>query len=149
VLCWRPRSKKGHKKKKGKRGKKGQTVDWNSSCAHGSSARAGFCWCCSRPERWSTDLAPLAVPTCTRAAIHLTGKDGNVLPAVPTIHHVIDRARIFHSHGARHGAMRVGITAPGQAQNTIEKEPQTASLSRICWDQSTVDPLNLLFSGAA
>jgi hypothetical protein len=28
----------------------------------------------------------------------------NLLPAVPTIHHVIDRARIFHSHGARHGA---------------------------------------------
>jgi hypothetical protein len=28
----------------------------------------------------------------------------NVLPADPTIHHVIDRARIFHSHGARHGA---------------------------------------------
>jgi hypothetical protein len=28
----------------------------------------------------------------------------NVLAAVPTIHHVIDRARIFHSHGARHGA---------------------------------------------
>jgi hypothetical protein len=33
---------------------------------------------------------------------------------------------------------RVGITAPGQAQNTIEKEPQTPSLRRICWDQSTV-----------
>jgi uncharacterized oligopeptide transporter (OPT) family protein len=28
----------------------------------------------------------------------------NILPAVPTIHHVIDRAWIFHSHGARHGA---------------------------------------------
>jgi hypothetical protein len=119
-------------------GSRGQTVDWNSSCAHGSSARAGLCWCCPRPERWSTDLAPLAGPICTRAAIQLTGKDGNVLPAVPTIHHVIDGARIFHSHGARHGAMRVGITAPGQAQNTIEKQPQTASLRRICWDQSTV-----------
>jgi hypothetical protein len=35
----------------------------------------------------------MAVANCTRAAIHLTGKDGNVLPAVPTIHHVIDRAR--------------------------------------------------------
>jgi integrase len=45
----------GHKKR-------GQTVDWNSSCAHGSSARAGLCWCCPRPERWSTDFAPLAVP---------------------------------------------------------------------------------------
>jgi hypothetical protein len=33
---------------------------------------------------------------------------------------------------------RVGITAPGQARNTIEKEPQTASLRRIYWDQSTV-----------
>jgi hypothetical protein len=28
----------------------------------------------------------------------------NVLPAAPTIHHMMDRARIFHSHGARHGA---------------------------------------------
>jgi hypothetical protein len=28
----------------------------------------------------------------------------NVLLAVPTMHHVNDRARIFHSHGARHGA---------------------------------------------
>ena len=54
--------------------KRGQTVDWNSSCADGSSARAGLCWCCPRPERWSTDLAHLAVPICTRAAIHLTGK---------------------------------------------------------------------------
>jgi hypothetical protein len=27
----------------------------------------------------------------------------DVLPAVATIHHVIDRARIFQSHGARHG----------------------------------------------
>jgi hypothetical protein len=34
--------------------------------------------------------------------------------------------------------MRVGITAAGQAQNTIEKEPQTAPL--ICWDQTTADP---------
>src|ERR1017187_1362104 len=58
----------------------------------------------------------------------------NVLPAVPTIHHVIDRARKLHSHGARHGAMRVGITAPGQAKKTIEKQPQTAPLRR---DQST------------
>jgi hypothetical protein len=62
----------------------------------------------------------------------------NVLPAVPTIHHMIDRAGIFHSHGARHGAMRFEITASGQAQNTIEKQPQTASLRHICWDQSTV-----------
>jgi hypothetical protein len=67
----------------------------------------------------------------------------HVLPAVPTIHYVIDcarifQARIFHSHSARHGPMRVGITAPGQAQNAIEKQPQTASLRRICWDQSTV-----------
>ena len=54
--------------------KRGQTVDWHSSCAHGSSARAGLCWCCPRPERWSTELAPLAGPICTRAAIHLTGK---------------------------------------------------------------------------
>ena len=42
--------------------KRGQTVDWNSSCAHGSSARAGWCWCCPPPQRWSTDLAPLAMP---------------------------------------------------------------------------------------
>jgi hypothetical protein len=28
----------------------------------------------------------------------------NVLPAVPTINHVIDRARKLHFHGARHGA---------------------------------------------
>ena len=41
---------------------------------HGSSARAGLCWRGPRPERWSPDLAPLAVPSCTRAAIHLTGK---------------------------------------------------------------------------
>ncbi len=53
---------------------KGSAVDWNSSCAQGSSARTSLCWCCPRPERWSTDLAPLAVPICTRAAIHLTGK---------------------------------------------------------------------------
>jgi hypothetical protein len=45
-----------------KHGKRGQTVDCNSSCAHGSSACAGLCWCCPRPERWSTDLAPSAVP---------------------------------------------------------------------------------------
>ena len=53
---------------------KSQTVDWNSSCAYGSSARAGLCWCCPRPERWSADLAPLAAPICTRAAIHLIGR---------------------------------------------------------------------------
>jgi hypothetical protein len=51
------------------------------------------------------------------------------------LHHVIDRARKRHSHGARRGPMRVGITAPDQAQKTIEKHPQTASLR---WDQSTV-----------
>jgi hypothetical protein len=34
--------------------------------------------------------------------------------------------------------MGVGIAAPGQAQNTIEKETQTTSLRRICWDQSAV-----------
>ena len=78
------------------------------------------------------------MPICTRAAIHLTGKDENILAAVPIIHHVIDPARIFHSHGARHGAMRVGITAPGQAQTSIEKQPRPTSLRRICWDQSTV-----------
>src|ERR1039458_2868257 len=33
---------------------------------------------------------------------------------------------------------RVGITAPGRAKKTIEKQPQTASLRRTCWDQSTV-----------
>ena len=37
-------------------------------------------------------------------AVHII--DENVLPAVPTIYHVIDRVRIFHSHGARHGARR-------------------------------------------
>jgi hypothetical protein len=86
-----------------KHGAMSTAIKWNSSCAHGSSARAGLCWCCPRLERWSTDLAPLAVPIYTHAAIHLTGKDGNVLPAVPTIHQLINRARIFHSHGARHG----------------------------------------------
>jgi hypothetical protein len=30
--------------------------------------------------------------------------DENVLAAVHTTHHVIERARIFDSHGARHGA---------------------------------------------
>jgi hypothetical protein len=45
---------------------------------------------------------------------------------------------IFQSHGARHGPMRVGITTPGQAKKTIEKQPQTASLRRTYWDQSTV-----------
>jgi hypothetical protein len=35
-------------------------------------------------------------------AVHII--DENVLPAVSTIHHVIDRARKLHSHGARHGA---------------------------------------------
>jgi len=55
----------------------------------------------------------------------------NAFPAVLTIHHVIDRARIFHSHGARDGAMRVGITAPDQARKTIEEQPQTASLRRL------------------
>jgi len=33
-------------------------------------------------------------------AVHIINE--NVLPAVATIHHVIDRAWIFHSHGARH-----------------------------------------------
>ena len=33
---------------------------------------------------------------------------------------------------ARHGAtLRVGITAPAQAQETIEKPPHTASLRRL------------------
>jgi hypothetical protein len=30
--------------------------------------------------------------------------DENILPAIPAIHHVIDRARMFHWHGARYGA---------------------------------------------
>jgi len=37
---------------------KGQTVDWNSSCAHGLPALVGLCWWCSWANRWSTDLAP-------------------------------------------------------------------------------------------
>jgi|ERR1035441_7010476 hypothetical protein len=53
---------------------KGSAVDWNSSCALGCSARAGLCSCCPQPERWSTDLAPLAVPICTRAAFRRIGK---------------------------------------------------------------------------
>ena len=32
----------------------------------------------------------------------------NVFPAVPTVHHVIDRARKLHSHGARHSASVLG-----------------------------------------
>jgi hypothetical protein len=54
--------------------RKGQTVDWNSICAHGSSAHGGLCGSCPRLDRRSTALAPLAVPICTRAAIRLTGK---------------------------------------------------------------------------
>ena len=147
-------------------------VDWNSSFAHSSSARAGLCWCCPRPERWSTDFAPLAVPICTRAASHLTGnlvlflsrttidglpgslrlraaKSDSVQPrrvspsetmrlafcsAVPTIHHMIDRARVLHSHGARHGASVSGpppqVTHP--KTSPLRLSPQTRR------DQSTV-----------
>jgi hypothetical protein len=64
----------------------------------------GFVLVLSTARAMEHGLSPFGRAICTRAAIHLTGKDGNVLPAVPTIHHVIDRARIFHSHGARHGA---------------------------------------------
>ena len=56
----------------------------------------------------------------------------NVLSAVPTIHHVIDRARIFHSHGASVS----GYTPVKQGRH--RKQAQTASLRRICRDQSTV-----------
>jgi hypothetical protein len=51
----------------------------------------------------------MLVLSTARAMMHGLGLFGranyhNVIPAVPTIHHVIDRARIFHSHGARHRA---------------------------------------------
>jgi hypothetical protein len=39
-------------------------------------------------------------------AVHIIYE--NVLPAVPTIHYMVDRARIFHSHAARHGASMSG-----------------------------------------
>ena len=35
------------------------------------------------------------------------------LPTIPTMHQVIDCARKLQPHGTRHGARRVGITAPG------------------------------------
>jgi hypothetical protein len=46
----------------GARRGKGQTADANSSWAHDSSAHAVLCLGCPQPKRWSTDLAPLAVP---------------------------------------------------------------------------------------
>jgi hypothetical protein len=69
-------------------------------------------------------------------------------PAVPTIHHGCpavalvkedDRARQETPLAWRAAwGQRVAITAPGQAQNNVEKQPQIASRRRICWDQSTV-----------
>jgi hypothetical protein len=41
-----------------------------------------------------------------------------VLPAITTIHNVVDRARILHSHGARHVPRSVAVTIPRQPPKT-------------------------------
>jgi hypothetical protein len=51
-----------------------KTGDWSSIWAQGSRALAVLRWSWLWARGWSTDLAPLAVPICTRAAIHLSGR---------------------------------------------------------------------------
>ena len=49
--------------------------------------------------------------------------DEYVPPAVPTVHDVVDRARILHSHGARHASECVGVAATRQAPKNIPARP--------------------------
>jgi hypothetical protein len=66
-----------------------QTADWNSRGARGSSA-ARVCVGVVHGPSGGARTWPLGRANCE-----------NILPAVPTIHHGIDRARKLHSHGVR------------------------------------------------
>jgi hypothetical protein len=55
-------------------------------------------------------------------AVHIIDED--VLLAVATIHHVVDRARILHSHRPRHVQQNVDIPSPRQAPKRIPFRPQ-------------------------
>ena len=78
-------------------------VDSDSSCAHAFARMAlVLSWPCT--QRCGTDMAPLADPIRTRAAIHLMDIGNNVLPAVTPVQDAADGARILDSHRARHGA---------------------------------------------
>ena len=48
-------------------------------------------------------------------AVHIINE--NILPAVTTVHHMVDRARIFHSHGARHELRPVRLPPNVNHQN--------------------------------
>ena len=105
-----------------------QTVDWNSSCPSALFILADFCWrwpwvqCFLRfsppfprapirsadftlprrpPPRWlrpsgDNDPCPLAGQVKVPGSVNTA-----ILPAATSIHHVVDRARILHSHCAR------------------------------------------------
>ena len=70
----------------------------------GPSGSAGMPFLISRPTPAGKLLGEDTVFQSLKEVLAVHIVDENVLPAVPTIHHVIARARIFHSHGARHGA---------------------------------------------
>ena len=53
---------------------RGQTVDWNSSWAHDSRAFAVLRWSWLLSQMLEHGLAPLTVPVCTPATIHLSGR---------------------------------------------------------------------------
>jgi hypothetical protein len=108
-----------------------QTVDWNSSCAHCSSARAGLGWCCPRQE--STRMARGMVPACPDnrprsstehhrrrtpdrlAEAYLPGPIYGLTPFFS----VIDCPRILSAHLPSHVPRLLLSFLRGQQNNTI------------------------------
>jgi len=62
-----------------------------------------------------------AVNDLPNMTVPLTVRFPNPFPAVATIHHMVDRTRILHSHSARHGPQRGELPISRQPSKNIPR----------------------------